>query len=105
MPGVVVVGVVKASVNCAYLAWFIFPAVLCAILPLNDYSASNLNRPLLWSVVIENVFSCKMVSIVVIKLLLAKSVYLSLLSICRSLKLISQPINKITSSNTTGGES
>ena len=53
------------------------------------YSASNLDRPLLWSVVIENVFSCKMVSIVVKQLLLAESVYLSLLSICESLKRIS----------------
>ena len=68
-------------------------------------SASSLERPLLWFVVIEDVFSCKMVTILAIKLLLAENVHLSLLSIWERLKPISLAVNETTDSYMTGGES
>ena len=73
---------------------------------LSEYSASSSVRPLLWFVVLKDVFVAKInnhnsyeASTCV------KYVHLSLLSIWECLKLLSLSVNKITSSYMTGGES
>ena len=68
------------------------------------YSASNLERPLLWFVA-NGFFCCQMINITAARLKLGRDVPPSFFSIFESLEVILQFDTKVTAAFITGGES
>ena len=69
------------------------------------YSASNLERPLLWFVANGYVFCCQMINVTAARLKLGRDVPPPFFSICESLEVILQFDIKVTTAFITGGES